>query len=205
VCAKAEAPFWIDDSNVLFAGYTGAMPDSIMVPAGGQGSVAPNQVFVANAATGTPVRELPELVARWPLNSAGPTYLFSNFEEVTCFWIEAVDLLEGVFQPQQIGSSECALRSWSPDGRYVLTYEDGMGLQALDLRTAESTILDTTLDSCINSTWSPDGDKVACRGANSMSSPSPSIHILSLDGSPERVVTVGELLPQEWETLSWLP
>ncbi|MGA9397917.1 MAG: hypothetical protein WBV22_06610 [Anaerolineaceae bacterium] len=198
ICADIGLPQWIDDSTVVFSGYSGDMPETVESGV----AVDPNRTFIMDVEGNIHQEFSPALYIG---KVSGPTLLFYYYgkSEEGYKWLDTADLKQGVIKPHlldvngqfragQIGDrGYLELPDISPDGQLVIQQIDGK-LHLIGLRSGSDTeIRSARAFKCtFGILWSPDQKNIKCQDV-----------IISLEGFADQKI----LDTTEYSLFAWLP
>jgi hypothetical protein len=200
ICASMGSPQWLDETTLVFIGYSGEMPITVVWGVEDV-EVDPNQTFVMDV-VGTILHQFTP--ALYISGITGPTVLYYEYGkgEEGYKWMETNDLKLGEVKPHLLDVSSQFTDGHvgdsgylqdvriSPDGQFVFQKIDGDWHQ-IGLRSDSDTKLSYSLDDC--SLWSPDREYIVCGLAQP--------RIMSLEGFADQKFSY----PEFYVPIAWLP
>ena len=197
VCASIGLPQWIDDTTLVFSGYSGDMPNAVKRGI----NIDPNRTFVMDV-DGKILQEF--MPALFIGRVFGPTLLYYEYgkSEEGYKWMDTADLKHGEIKPHLLDVASqfragkvgdkgyLELPDISPDGQFAFQRIDGVW-HLIGLRSSSDTKIRNTSEQC--GMWSPDQKYILCGDAK--------LGIISLEGSVDREL----VFPQLYWLFAWLP
>ena len=193
-CATVGLPQWLDDTTLVFSGYSGEMPLAIQLG----NDIDPNHTFVMNL-DGTILQNFTP--ALYVGGVFGQTLLYYEYGKSAegYKWLETVELKQGKINAHALDIASqfragkfLELPSISPDGQYAFQ-RIGDIWHLIGLRTGSDTeIRSTGVKTCYYFLWSPDQKNILCSDDDA---------IISLEGYADQRIPN----PTGLTRFAWLP
>jgi len=207
-CASVGNPVWIDATTLVFSGFSGELPQSIVLG----NTIHPNHTFVMSL-DGTVLQGLSPALHIGGVY--GPTLLYYVDGQVAqgYEWTEMTDLKQGQlnphlldvnsqFLPGKVGDeNHLFMPSISPDGEYAFQ-RIGSVWHLIGLRNgSDKKILNTSVKTCYSLMWAPDQKNVMCRDSSQYNA------IISLEGYRDQRLPYSHGMPfgEDIRLFAWLP